>query len=109
MYRALADPTRRFVFLTGNPGIGKTTALSSYLHDACQEDGYLLLYASPRKTVNRDIFQKFRDNKGQYYGERFVGLTTNSDIIDLFGKRVVLYVGTSSDLIPRYGGEHNDG
>jgi hypothetical protein len=58
VWRALASG-RRYVFLTGAPGIGKTTTIADYLKEECHQDGYLFLYISPRKTVNRDIFEKF--------------------------------------------------
>src|SRR5258708_33647801 len=57
--RALASG-RRYVFLTGSPGIGKTTAIAQYLMESCHDEGFLFFYASPRKSVNRDIFEKFR-------------------------------------------------
>ncbi|MFO5441309.1 MAG: helicase, partial [Dolichospermum sp.] len=42
-----------YIFLTGNPGIGKTTAIVDFLKQY-QDEGFLLLYVSPRKQVNLD-------------------------------------------------------
>ncbi|MFN5894187.1 MAG: helicase, partial [Dolichospermum sp.] len=39
-----------YIFLTGNPGIGKTTAIVDFLKQY-QDEGFLLLYVSPRKQV----------------------------------------------------------
>lgn len=47
-----------YVFLTGSPGIGKTTSIVSYLA-AHEDEGFLFVYVSPRKHVNRDIVAKF--------------------------------------------------
>ncbi|TAE99942.1 MAG: ATP-binding protein, partial [Oscillatoriales cyanobacterium] len=43
-----------YIFLTGNPGIGKTTAIANFLKTHI-DDGFLFLYVSPRKQVNLDI------------------------------------------------------
>ncbi|MGB8687093.1 MAG: ATP-binding protein, partial [Microcoleus sp.] len=40
-----------YIFLTGNPGIGKTTAIADFL-TAHVDDGFLFFYVSPRKQVN---------------------------------------------------------
>ncbi|MEA5418870.1 helicase-related protein [Spirulina sp. CCNP1310] len=53
-----------FLFLTGNPGIGKTTAIAKFLQDHAEE-GFLFLYASPRKQVNLDILEKFKNPQTQ--------------------------------------------
>src|SRR5262249_38117091 len=50
---------KRYLFLTGSPGIGKTTTIAQYLQDVADRDGYLFFYASPRTAVNDDIFEKF--------------------------------------------------
>ncbi len=79
--RSLARSDLRYVFATGNPGIGKTTAVATYLKEH-HEEGYLLFYASPRTQVNLDILDKFRRRAGEpFYHPRFLGLTTNADII----------------------------
>src|SRR5258708_7390764 len=72
-YQELASP---YLFLTGHPGIGKTTAIARFLQErARQGEGFLFLYISPRKQVNLDIFEKFREAPGCL---NFFGLTTNS-------------------------------
>lgn len=55
----------RYLFLTGNPGIGKTTALVKLLMDYERRgEGFLLLYVSPGTQVNLDILNKFsKDSK----------------------------------------------
>jgi hypothetical protein len=55
-----ASSKNTFVFLTGNPGIGKTTAIVKFLSQH-RDEGFLLLYISPRKQINIDIINKFRD------------------------------------------------
>jgi hypothetical protein len=55
-----ASNENTFVFLTGNPGIGKTTAVVKFLLKH-RNEGFLLLYISPRKQINLDIINKFRD------------------------------------------------
>lgn len=65
-----------YLFLTGHPGIGKTTAIAHFLKErASQGEGFLFLYVSPRKQVNLDIIKKFREVPGCV---NFFGLTTNS-------------------------------
>ena len=51
-----------YIFLTGNPGIGKTTAIVDFLKSRIDE-GFLFFYVSPRKQVNLDIIEKFKDKK----------------------------------------------
>jgi hypothetical protein len=75
VYRELgsSDP---YLFLTGHPGIGKTTAIVNFLKDrARQGEGFLFLYVSPRKQVNLDILRKFQESPSC---ANFFGLTTNS-------------------------------
>lgn len=75
VYQELASPDL-YLFLTGHPGIGKTTAIARFLQErARQGEGFLFLYISPRKQVNLDIFEKFREAPGCL---NFFGLTTNS-------------------------------
>nr|BBH91691.1 hypothetical protein KTC_64420 [Thermosporothrix sp. COM3] len=76
---------RLYLFLTGSPGIGKTTALTSFLKEAeANGEGFLLLYASPRKQVNRDIIKKFREEPAS---QHLFALTTNSTILRAHGSR----------------------
>ncbi len=71
-----------YLFLTGNPGIGKTTAIVNYLKTrARQGEGFLFLYISPRKQVNLDIIKKFQEDTGEPPCENLFALTTNSLII----------------------------
>jgi hypothetical protein len=72
----------RLLFLTGNPGIGKTTALVNFLH-AHKDEGFLFLYASPRTQVNRDLLQKFeRWIKPE---DRIMTLYSTSSLIESHG------------------------
>ena len=87
---------RRYLFLTGNPGIGKTTAVSDYLK-AHIDEGFLLFYASPRKQVNVDIISKFKvKGTDRYCDDRFLGLTSNADLVrDNGGVATVQYMSSS--------------
>ena len=50
------------LFLTGNPGIGKTTAITEFLKQPkILDEGFLFFYISPRIQVNLDIIEKFTD------------------------------------------------
>lgn len=70
-----------YLFLTGNPGIGKTTAIANFLQ-AHTDEGFLFFYVSPRKQVNLDIIEKFKSPQtGQFSDDRLFSLTTNSVII----------------------------
>lgn len=63
--------------LEGNPGIGKTTAVTQFI--GRQSKGCLFLYLSPRVVINRDV------TSGLARGERgptgVMTVTTNSQII----------------------------
>ncbi|MGB7709707.1 MAG: ATP-binding protein [Microcoleus sp.] len=87
-----------YIFLTGNPGIGKTTAIANFLKSHI-DDGFLFLYVSPRKQVNLDIIEKFKDkNTGLLCNDRLFCINTNSDIIASYsGKRTVKYISNSHD------------
>ncbi len=63
--------------LEGNPGIGKTTAVTRYLSK--QQSGYLFLYVSPRVVINRDVTEKLARKNGQPSG--ILTVTTNAQII----------------------------
>lgn len=70
-----------YIFLTGNPGIGKTTAIVDFLIQH-QNDGFLLLYVSPRKQVNLDIIEKFKDRKtGRLVNDQIFAINTHSNMI----------------------------
>ena len=85
-----------YIFLTGNPGIGKTTAIANFLKTHIN-DGFLFLYVSPRKQVNLDIIEKFKDkNTGLLCDNRLFCINTNSEIIASYsGKRTVKYSSNS--------------
>ena len=78
------------LFLAGNPGIGKTTAIVEFLKSHI-EDGFLFFYVSPRKQVNLDIIEKFKDSQTQQLCDpRLLALTTNSALLDRYpGEKVV--------------------
>ena len=63
--------------LEGNPGIGKTTAVTRYLSG--QQQGYLFLYVSPRVVINRDVTEKLARKDGRPTG--ILTVTTNAQII----------------------------
>ncbi len=68
-----------YLFLTGNPGIGKTTAIVEFLKQHMDE-GFLFLYISPRIQVNRDIIEKFKQGD-RLCDDRLFCVNSNSDII----------------------------
>ncbi|ELR97889.1 ATP-binding protein [Gloeocapsa sp. PCC 73106] len=76
--RAL-ESQETYLFLTGNPGIGKTTAIVEFLNEHLDE-GFLFLYISPRIQVNLDIIEKFKD-KDKLRDRRLFCLTTNSHVL----------------------------
>ncbi|MDJ0535870.1 MAG: helicase-related protein [Xenococcaceae cyanobacterium MO_207.B15] len=74
-----------YVFATGNPGIGKTTAISDYLKQKqILEEGFLFLYISPRTQVNLDIVEKFKNNPDSDYlcDDRLITINTNFILIE---------------------------
>ena len=62
--QALEENNLTYLFLTGNPGIGKTTAIVKFL-ETHFDDGFFFLYISPRTQVNLDIITKFNDIQRQ--------------------------------------------
>lgn len=71
-----------YLFLTGHPGIGKTTAVVDFLKAREQlGEGFLFLYISPRKQVNLDIITKFRIQTALPPCANLFALTANSAII----------------------------
>ncbi len=79
---ALADSRTAFLFLTGNPGIGKTTAVSEQIIKQLNE-GSLLIYVSPRIQVNRDIIDNFREKtRTKLVSHDFICINTNKRILD---------------------------
>ncbi|NEP77998.1 MAG: helicase [Okeania sp. SIO3C4] len=83
---------KTYVFLTGNPGIGKTTAIANFLKSHI-DDGFLLFYVSPRTQVNVDLISKFKSETGDSLcNDNIFGLTTNSILIkENNGKPTVSY------------------
>jgi hypothetical protein len=81
-----------YIFLTGNPGIGKTTAIVDFLKAHINE-GFLFFYVSPRKQVNLDIIEKFKDkNTGKLSHDKLLAINTNSNLItNNFGRYTVQY------------------
>ena len=70
-----------YIFLTGNPGIGKTTAIANFLKSHL-DDGFLFFYVSPRTQVNLDIIYKFKDkNSPNLCDDRILALNTHSNFI----------------------------
>jgi hypothetical protein len=98
LIRQTLSPTspETYLFLNGNPGIGKTTAIIDYLVDH-QQEGFLFFYVSPRKQVNLDVIKKFRDgNVKGFRTSKFLGLNTNADVIrDNGGNYTVKYVSNT--------------
>ncbi|GHO59282.1 helicase-related protein [Ktedonobacter robiniae] len=86
-----ASSNTTFLFLTGNPGIGKTTAITKFLEQH-RNEGFLFLYVSPRTQVNLDIVNKFRDKKTKILQGDTFALTSNSVVIqENQGKPTVHY------------------
>ncbi|WP_017716989.1 helicase-related protein [Kamptonema formosum] len=81
-----------YIFLTGNPGIGKTTAIANFLQ-AHLDEGFLFFYVSPRKQVNLDIIEKFKSpDTEQLSDSRLFCINTNASIIkENGGKPTVEY------------------
>ncbi|MEA5534417.1 C-terminal helicase domain-containing protein [Crocosphaera sp. XPORK-15E] len=77
------ESDKSYIFLTGNPGIGKTTAITEFLkQERILKEGFLLLYISPRIQVNLDIIEKFSDKEShQLCDDRIFTMTTNSHLI----------------------------
>ena len=70
-----------YIFLTGNPGIGKTTAIANFLTGHVN-DGFLFFYVSPRKQVNLDIIDKFKKpGTDDLWYDQILAINTYSDLI----------------------------
>ncbi len=82
-----------YIFLTGNPGIGKTTAIANFLKSHVN-DGFLFFYVSPRKQVNLDIIEKFKDkSKDKLCDDRILAINSHSNLInDNQGEYTVQYL-----------------
>jgi hypothetical protein len=79
------------LFLTGHPGIGKTTAIVDYILDKqVLSEGILFFYFSPRTQVNYDIIEKVSEIQN---GKRIV---KDDDLMCIY---------SNSTLISHYGGQ----
>lgn len=74
--QALEEENLPYLFLTGNPGIGKTTAIVDFLKTHF-DDGFLFLYISPRTQVNLDIINKFQSIQRQ----ELFAINSNANLI----------------------------
>ncbi len=94
VYQELASSVP-YVFLTGNPGIGKTTAIAEYLLE-CERrgEGFLFFYLSPRTQVNLDLIEKFRLGRGGPLQGSVLALTTNAPLLEGRMGPTVLYTST---------------
>lgn len=98
------------VLLSGCPGIGKTTALRKMLTSA-DHGGFLLLYLSPRTTVNGDVFSKYARDSGTEGRPEILCLTTDSRLIGGYREKTqqktstcVRYAGVARLSIPARSG-----
>jgi len=85
------------LFLTGHPGIGKTTAIVDYiLQPQILSEGVLFFYFSPRIQVNNDIVEKFsqiKNGKRVVKDDNVMCLYSNSNLISNYkGNPVIKYV-----------------
>lgn len=102
IYRAILDKQRPLLFLTGNPGIGKTTAVVEQIIKQLNE-GSLLIYISPRVQVNRDIIEKFRKNNStELVSDDLICINTNRRILDYANGSyaVEYYSNKKREIIP---------
>lgn len=86
----LVNPETPILFLTGCPGIGKTTAIRDELK---RRDRYLFLYTSCRRAVNDDIIKKF-SNKRQLYTDDLIVLNTTSNDEEMINGKTAFVVNT---------------
>ncbi|NEQ77907.1 MAG: helicase [Okeania sp. SIO2C9] len=89
------------VFLTGNPGIGKTTAITNFIKSHLEE-GFLLFYVSPRTQVNLDLIHKFKSENYQnqeLFDDRLFCINANSILIQENG---------NNSTVRYYSNQHQD-
>ncbi|MGK7956055.1 MAG: hypothetical protein AB4063_12520 [Crocosphaera sp.] len=118
-----------FVFLTGNPGIGKTTAITNFLKNILEKkkEGFLLFYISPRTQVNLDLIDKFKSENSQnkeLFDDKLFCINTNSILIqengnsstvryysnqrqDNFTSKNVKFINHNSQIKPRQRPQEN--
>ncbi|WP_427551215.1 hypothetical protein ACQE3D_18960 [Methylomonas sp. MS20] len=65
--------------LEGNPGIGKTTAVVSFLKES--SEGFLFLYVSPRVIINDDVTENLARDRTNNQTSGILTVTTNSKLI----------------------------
>nr|WP_293109373.1 ATP-binding protein [Okeania sp. SIO2F4] len=81
LIKKVLEGDQTYIFLTGNPGIGKTTAIANFLKSHI-DDGFLLFYVSPRTQVNVDLINKFKSKTDESLcSNNIFCLTTNSILI----------------------------
>lgn len=83
------------LFLTGHPGIGKTTAVVEYLlREEILSEGFIFFYISPRIQVNNDIIEKFKvGQQDKLRDNSLIAIYSNSSLIQNNGGRpIVKYV-----------------
>lgn len=80
--RVLTDRNILLPFFTGNPGIGKTTAVGEQIIQQINE-GSLLFYITPRIQVNLDIVEKFTEkNSSLLRSDNLICINTNRVILN---------------------------
>lgn len=72
--KGLKNADHHIFYLTGNPGIGKTTVIVNELKKHKQ---FLFLYTSCRRTVNDDILLKFSEGD-RLFADDLIALSTSS-------------------------------
>ena len=72
--KGLQDANKHILYLTGNPGIGKTTVIANELK---KHKRFLFLYTSCRRTVNDDILLKFSEGD-RLFADDLIALSTSS-------------------------------
>lgn len=95
----IGDKNYKLLFLTGNPGIGKTTSIVEYLK---QQDSYIFMYVSPRIQVNKDIEEKFSNANGGLYDDNAIYLTANGNDENYLNGNKVNVVNFTANNSKRY-------
>ncbi len=94
------ESDKTYLFLTGNPGIGKTTAITEFLKQKkILDEGFLFIYVSPRIQVNLDIIEKFtnKDTK-KLDDDRIFAITTNSKLIEFNNGKITVNYSSNKYL-----------
>ncbi|WP_171696238.1 helicase [Methylomonas sp. ZR1] len=77
--RSSAPGQMTLLGLEGNPGIGKTTAVVSFLKES--SEGFLFLYVSPRVIINDDVTENLARDRTNNQPSGILTVTTNSKLI----------------------------